>query len=236
MRSVKHYEWILPCLLLLSACATPRVMRGVNASDMARLEPGMSVKAARHAAGTSGEPIALFLDRGQRFEIRTYMVRETGARYHVPWIDGALQSVLPADKSVSLEARPPQPGDPSSLPHENGFQVLLEAFAAASAPSDVDFAQPRDGFHPRDKKQERAELVMWTPVVLVLLPVMPIQLMSVGVSAAGHDPYYDLDLGWSPERVRKRIGDPKEVVGDPSDYGVMPEWAMAQDGSRRAAS
>ena len=223
-------EWkgfaVAVCVAVVCGCATPGTMRSTRGADLSRVRRGMSIDDVRRAANTSGEPIAIFQSDGKRYEIRKFEPKESVTSYYALWVDDRLEGLVPRDEQHCLEDLQPRHSGPSVLPHSEGFDVLLEPFVSAKPPEDLNI--PKTTTVERQKKKElvRAEMVMWAPVFVVLLPVMPIQLLVVAKGAAGYGRYYFVDLGMSAGAVKNKLGEPTKVLGDPASYGV---WTYDYD-------
>lgn len=213
----------LSILLTLEACATTRPDR-TTSGRLKRVEEGMSVKEVSRAAGRKGKPVFTFIEGGQRYLCRKFVPEDTGVPYYFLWADGRLLSVKAFEKGRAMEKVSGLSQTTDAFPHVMGYDTLLAPFEPPQLPSTIDFAALKEGFMPRNKELERAELVMWSPIILISLPFLPLTLpftlLDHAQYAAGYEKAWRLDAEMVPEEVERRMGAPDHVLGDPATYGI----------------
>lgn len=213
----------LGVLLTLGACATTQPAR-TTSGRLERVKDGMSVKEASRAAGRKGKPVFTFIDKGQRYHCRKFVPEDTGVSYYFLWADDRLLSINTGEKGRALEKVSGLSQTTGEFPHERNYDTLLAPFEPPRPPSTIDFAALKEGFMPRNKELERAEWVMWSPIILVSLPflplILPFTLMDHAQYATGYEKAWRLDAEMVPEEVERRMGAPDHVLGDHTAYGI----------------
>jgi hypothetical protein len=183
----------------------------------------MSIEEVTHAVGREGKPVFKFIDEA-RYDCHKFLAKDTGVPYYFLWEGDSLRSVAACEKGHPLERVSGMNKTSDTLPHETGFEILLAPFRADKTPSDTDFAADKEGFRPLNQGSTAGEWLMWSPIIVISLPFLPLTLplaiLDHAQAAIGYERAYRLDVGMAPEDVKRHMDAPDHVLGDPASYGV----------------
>lgn len=212
---------LTPVLLSLSlfcnGCAFPLFNRNTASVQLSALSYGITHRQVQRILKTKGEPIFSFAESGNAYHCRTFFAVDTGIFYYLLWVNGELASVyhseddrLPLTSAVHASDK--------TLPHEDGFATLREPFASSSATIDsVEFSVRKPFYQPEPPFGRRGELLMWSPIIILFLPVT---IPSLWWGNMVYSKMYRLRLGMSSARVLWIAGTPEQTLGDEDDYGI----------------
>lgn len=151
--------------------------------------------------------------------MRRHRSWRAGFFYYLLWINGELASISASEENDSLPLVSAFRDAEKTLPHEDGFAILLEPFASSSAGIDaIDFSVMHPDYRPQPTfAKELSELFMWWPVAILFL------WDTVPANCRGNLVYakmYSLRLGMTSARVSRIAGTPEETIGEKDDYAV----------------
>lgn len=216
-------------------CATPETMGRASARSLTRTEIGMTEDALLKATGARGEPIFAFR-HDHDYICRRFVSKANGVPYYFLWENGFLSAVASGENCWLVErTRGISPGE-RSLPHEQGFDDLLAPFKPPRAPESFDYTAKSPNFMTRKERRElaRAELIMWSPIIVLSLPLLPLsaagEMYDNAATATAYARAYELLPGMNVSEVEKRIGKPDHTLGDPISYGVYAYHYRPADG------
>lgn len=212
------------CLAVACGCATQKSRRFTCAVHLPALRTGMDEKEVQHTLHAPGLPVLRATVGASRAVCRVFDTPHTCMRYYALWEDQRLVAVC------SSEACPDPIGasalaDSSDLiPHESGVEYWIGAIRAGGA----DFEQAAYGgskcYHNEEDFGTPGEWLMWSPLLVVYLPFLPLSLAS----EAGHDTknaktytrIFETKPGEPAAALSKRLGDPDQILGEPGVYEV----------------
>ncbi|NUM54209.1 MAG: hypothetical protein HUU46_11240 [Candidatus Hydrogenedentes bacterium] len=222
-------------LILAMGCATPDSMHRVSARGLSRARLEMTESEVRKAVGKPGEPI-FKVASDHDYVCRKFVSGANGVPYYFLWEDGKLASVKSAEDCRFLERTSGSVVGCVSLPHEHGFAELLSPFTPPRGPETFDYAAAKSGFQSKaDRaKQTRAELLMWSPIIVLSLPFLPLsapaEAYDNAATVAAYSRAYRVEPGMDEQQVEKLIGKPDHVLGDTVKYGVYTYHYRPADG------
>lgn len=232
---VRLFHATLLTAAIAAGCATPDTMHRVSARGLAGAQLGMTEADVRESVGKPGEPIFKFAG-DHDYVCRKFVSGDNGVPYYFLWEDGKLASVMSGADCKLLERTSGADGGGGGLPHEHEFAELLAPFNPPRAPETLDFAEDSPYFQSKaDRaKQTRAELLMWSPIIVLSLPFLPLtapaEAYDDAATAAAYARAYRIEPGMDGARIEKLIGKPDHILGDMASYGVYTYHYRPADG------
>lgn len=208
---------LLSLLLFCNGCAFPLFNRNTSSVQLSALSYGITHRQVQRILKTKGELIFSFAESGNAYHCRTFFAIDTGFFYYLLWVNGELASIYHSENDrLRLVSAGHASG--KTLPHEDGFATLREPFAGSSATIDsVDFSVRIPFYEPEPLFGRRGELFMWSPVIILFLPVA---ITSAWWGNMVYSKMYRLRLGMSSAKILWTAGTPDQTLGDEDGYGI----------------
>jgi hypothetical protein len=202
---------------------------------MESLTLGMSQEEVSALFAIPGERIHAFLQADRVYDCRAFVTPDTVGTQFLLWRDDALVSAFHYRDAEDYEAQTAME-DENGLPHEKGCASLIEQFPEMEAEDLKAFAER---VHcvlpdpPPGAATTAAEMLMWSPVILVSAPMLPVSVamlpaahVAADIGDAKRARFFELSLGEAAKDVELRLGTPEEKLGNPGRYEI---WIYRKD-------